>query len=83
MAHQYYFICPDCKCFAVTAETFKEFTTDDLLDRLEEALSQGAHFGVVVFDEHCPRCLSSRNQKWVLKSTTKVYWPKGMRRENL
>jgi hypothetical protein len=74
MAKEYYFLCPGCKFYAVTDETFKELTTGDLWDRVEEALSQGADFGVIEFDERCPLCVINRER--VLTCTTKVFWPK-------
>jgi|SaaInlLV_10m_DNA_2_1039722.scaffolds.fasta_scaffold20702_2 hypothetical protein len=81
MAVTYYFRCPVCGEYPVTTETFIKFTTGEIWQSVEDALNQGAHCAVVEFDEKCPRCVIE--QKWHLKSTIKILWPKGMRRGNL
>jgi len=74
MAVRYYFRCPICGEYPVTTDTFKKFTTAEMWQSVEDALEQGAHCGVVEFDERCPGCVA--DQKWELKSTIKVLWSK-------
>lgn len=78
MVAHYYFRCPVCGEYPVTTETFMKFTTGEMWKSVRGALRQGAHCGMVEFDEKCPGCATE--QKRELKSTIKVLWPKGMRR---